>query len=584
MISFLVSDNPHSRLGKKLEKAQLVSRNQFRDLATRAKREDRHVVEVLFEHIPTNHDRILRVVGEHFNAPPALLHKRVISRYILNLIPKEIAEQHSVIVFKKIKDVIHVAVTNPENTQIIEFVKKKTGLTPKVFIASPDEISQALKKYEEEIATEFAKIIQDSINEALAIHDTVEKMAQYVPIVKMVDTIIERALTKRASDIHIEPDTLGIAVRFRIDGQLHRIVALPTAILPPLVTRIKILANLKIDEHRIPQDGRFKFHFKNRDVAIRVSMVPTLHGTKAAMRLLDTQESEFTLPRLGFNQRDLKVVKTEIKKPHGMILVTGPTGSGKTTTLYTLLRMLNKEHVNICTIEDPIEYGIQGINQTQINPPAGLTFANGLRSLLRQDPNIIMVGEIRDAETAEIAVHAAMTGHLVLSTLHTNNAFIAFQRLTEMGVQRFLAGSVINLIIGQRLVRRICPHCKASAGSTPKIIEQYAQYLDLKNAYTRLKTMGLLASHNAKAITDIRFYTGKGCEKCSYSGYQGRVGIYELVAMNAGLHQTVLSNPDASAVQNIAVKHGTLTMAEDGILKVIGGLTTFEEVARTTKE
>lgn len=584
MMSFITSDNKHGGLWEIIEHGRFLTKDQFKEATQVARKENRHITDVLFEQHSPSQDKLLLAFSKYYNTPAIILRKRVIVPYVLNLIPKEVAEQHSVIVFKKSRNVVHVATINPENSQTMDFIRKKTGHETKVYITSPEDIKHALHKYKSEIRTEFARIIQDSINQTLAINDTAEKIAQYVPIIKMVDTIIERALSQHASDIHFEPTAKKIIIRYRIDGLLNRIVELPIEILPPLVTRIKIMANLKIDEHRLPQDGRFKFAFNEREVAIRVSAIPTLHGSKIVMRLLDKKENQFTLAKLGLNQKDLQTVKNEIAKPHGMILATGPTGSGKTTTLYTLLTMLNKEDVNICTIEDPIEYGIEGINQTQVNPAAGLTFANGLRSLLRQDPNILMVGEIRDNETADIAVNSAMTGHLVLSTLHTNDSFLAIQRLTEMGVQPFLVASVTNLIIGQRLVRKICPSCKTRAASTQKELEHYGTFFDLDAIHSKLKKHRLMAQPSPKDTSQLSFYYGRGCAKCNNTGYLGRIGIYEVLQIDRELQKFIVTNPSAEAIKKHAEKLGVLTMIEDGILKVFNGETTFSEILRVTKE
>lgn len=581
MMSFLSSENKYQRLWKIIERNKHLSKEQFKEATQIARRDDRHLTDVLFEQHPSSREKLLTSLAEYYQVPAILLHKKTIVSYVLNLIPKEVAEQHSVIVFKKKDKVIHIALTNPTNTQTINFIKKKTGLTPQVFITTPEDIKHALQKYESEIISEFAQIIQNSINAALAISDSAEKMAQYVPIIKIVESIIEQALNQNASDIHLEPTANSIVVRFRIDGLLNKVVVLPSEILPALVTRIKILANLKIDEHRTPQDGRFNFIFHDREVAIRVAAIPTLHGTKIVMRLLDQKESQFTLQKLGLNQRDLTIVKNELNKPHGMILVCGPTGSGKTTTLYTLLRLLNTEDVNICTIEDPIEYGIEGVNQTQINPMAGLTFASGLKSLLRQDPNIIMIGEIRDSETADLAVNAAMTGHLVLSTLHTNNAFLVTQRLSEMGIQPFLIGSVTNVIIGQRLVRTICPECRSLVSSKQKTLEHYNATLKLDEIFIKLKSLNLLPYQN---LSQASLYFGKGCPNCNNTGYLGRVGIYEVLKIDTGLQSIIIKDPTAEKIRLHALKQNTLTMLEDGVLKALTGLTTFEEILRVTKE
>ena len=580
----MATDNKHHDLWKIIERERFLTKDQFKEAVLVAKKEDRHLTDVLFEYHTPHQDKLLRAFSDFYQKPAIKLRKKTIVPYVLNLIPKEVAEQHSVIIFKKNKNTINVAITNPENSQTIEFIRKKTGHDPKIFITTPEDIRHAVQKYKSEIRTEFARIIQESIKQTLAINDTAEKIAQYVPIIKMVDTIIERALSQHASDIHFEPSAQKISIRYRIDGLLNKIVEMPIEILPPLVTRIKIMANLKIDEHRLPQDGRFKFIFSDREVAIRVAAIPTLHGTKIVMRLLDKKESEFTLTKLGLNQHDLQTVKNEIAKPHGMILATGPTGSGKTTTLYTLLNMLNKEDVNICTIEDPVEYSIEGVNQTQINTQAGLTFANGLRSLLRQDPNILMVGEIRDGDTADIAVNAAMTGHLVLSTLHTNDSFLAIQRLTEMGVQPFLVASVTNAIIGQRLVRKICPDCKARVASKQKEIERYGSLFNLEATLEKFRKLHLLPAQAPSALMDFSFFYGQGCSKCNNTGYRGRVGIYEVLKIDPQLQKIILDNPSAEAIKKEAAKRGVVTMVEDGLLKVLNGETTFEEILRVTKE
>lgn len=582
MIGFTSKDGQQSKLWKRLEKERVLSKDRFRDAVKQAKQEDRHFVEVLFEDASLPQEKLLDLISDFYQAPSVLLRDKVISPFVLSLIPKEVAEEHSVVVFKKIQDVIHVATTNPENTQTIEFIKKKTGFEPKVFLTTPEEIRQALKKYGSEISTEFAKMIEEGTREALAIHESAEKVAEYVPIVQMVNTIVEQALSQNASDIHFEPGSDILTIRFRIDGILQRIVDLPKAIAASLVTRIKILSNLKIDEHRIPQDGRFRYDFRGREVAVRVSAVPTLHGAKVVLRLLDAKGKQFTLSALGLNHRDAASVKKEIMKPYGMILVTGPTGSGKTTTLYTVLRMLNKEGVNICTIEDPIEYGVEGISQTQVNVHAGLTFSNGLRSLLRQDPNIIMVGEIRDADTADISVNAAMTGHLVLSTLHTNNAFLVPQRLTEMGVEPFLSSSVINIVIGQRLVRKICTHCRRKVPSRVKYLERFRPLFDLEGTFRKLKHYGLVAGHDSLLETSL--YHGRGCSRCNGTGYLGRVGIYEILPFDEALTEQIMKDRSADAVQRFAGERGILTMFDDGVAKVLNGVTTFEEVLRVTKE
>ncbi len=581
MLTFKSTDSSYRDLWKILERERYFSHEQFKDALRRAKEEDRHLNHVLLEMGNGSKDKLLESLSEYYGTPTITLRKRVISPFVLNLIPKEIAEQHSVVLFKKTKDAVHVATTAPDNAQTIDFIKRKTGLEPEVFITTPEDIDEALRRYKSDLSTDFARIIQESTRQAMAVHDSAEKMAQFVPVITMVNTIIERALLQHASDIHIEPHRDRIIIRFRIDGLLVRIVELPSELLSALVTRIKLIANLKIDEHRLPQDGRFSTMFDGREVAIRVAIIPTLSGSKVALRLLDSNERQYSLKTLGLNSSDLRALRQETMKPHGMILVTGPTGSGKTTTLYTLLRMLKKDSVNICTIEDPIEYGIDGVNQTQVNPNAGLTFANGLRSLLRQDPNIIMVGEIRDVDTASIAINAAMTGHLVLTTLHTNNAFLAIQRLIEMGVEPFLASSVINVVIGQRLVRRVCRHCKGTGRLTKKVIDQYRAVFDIERTVPKLMRLGLLPSGFKAEGAPLAH--DKGCAKCNKTGYLGRVGIYEVIRIDDDLHHAIISDPSAESIQRVAAKKGGLTMIEDGIYKVLSGQTTVEEVLRVIK-
>ncbi|HCM68048.1 MAG: hypothetical protein A2898_03655 [Candidatus Kerfeldbacteria bacterium RIFCSPLOWO2_01_FULL_48_11] len=581
MISILSGDNKQNGLWELIERDKILTRDNFRDAEKTAKKSGRHIVEVLAEQHEKHVDKLLHIFSQYYKIPSIMLRNRIIAPYIINLIPKEIAEQHSIIIFKKLGQDVYIAVTNPENSQTVDFVKKKTGLEPKIFITSPQEITHGLKKYQNELEDEFSRIIQKSTAETLALHASPERLAEHVPIITMMNSIIERALSLRASDIHLEPTDSQVVIRFRVDGLLQQIVELPKELLRALVSRIKLMAHLKIDEHRMPQDGRFNFSFANRDIAVRTSVIPTLNGSKVVLRLLDTKEQLFHLRGLGFNGHDLHIIKKEIQRPHGIILVTGPTGSGKTTTLYTLLRMLNKEEVNICTIEDPIEYGLEGVNQMQVNTPAGLTFSSGLRSLLRQDPNILMVGEIRDADTADIALNAAMTGHLVLSTLHTNSAFLAFQRLIEMGVPPFLATSVTNLIIGQRLVRRICDGCRIPYRSMSKITETYADNLHLRENVEKLYSRKLIEN---RSLDSIKFTHGQGCKKCNFTGFRGRIGVYEVVTLDTDSSTSVLKDYSEKFVRTLAQSNGALTMLEDGILKVIQGATTFEEVLRAIKE
>lgn len=577
----LRSDSTQHQLGKLLEQERLVTKDQFRALIRRAKDENRALTDVLYEDQAASADQVLAVVGQHYELPTVRLRDKVITPYVLGLLPKEVAEQHEVIVFKKIQNVIQVATTHPEDAQTIDFIRRHTSLEPEVFLTTPEDIRHALRMYRTNLSEEFQKIIDEGLKETQRAGQTNETLAQNLPIITMVNSVIEKAIHQGASDIHLEPTLESVGIRFRVDGILQKVVELPRALLAPIVTRIKLIAALKIDEHRLPQDGRFTYELHDRSIAIRTSVVPTLHGPKVVMRLLDEKQQRYNLRSLGLNQRDFAILKREIVKPNGMMLVTGPTGSGKTTTLYTMLSMLNSEEVNICTIEDPIEYGLEGINQTQVNPTAGLTFANGLRSLLRQDPNVIMVGEIRDEETADIAVNAAMTGHLVLSTLHTNSAPQSIQRMIEMGIQPYLAASTINVIIAQRLVRKICRHCQTYTKLNERMRTTQAKYFDLEATLKKLIAADLLPGD--ATLDTLQVAVGKGCVKCQDTGYSGRVGIYEVIPVDEAIHTQILADATPHAIREAADHLGMLRMVDDGLLKVFSGLTTFEEVLRVTK-
>lgn len=398
--------------------------------------------------------------------------------------------------------------------------------------------------------------------------DSELKKGKDLSIISLVDEMVDYAFESRASDIHIDPEEKDVKVRLRIDGILHEAFVIPKSIQSEISSRIKVLSGLRTDEHQAAQDGRFRIMLKNNNpVDVRVSMVPTYYGENCVMRLLVEKGEKFTLEKLGFNEKDKEKIIKAIAKPYGMILLTGPTGSGKTTTLYTLIQILNTDEVSIVTVEDPIEYSLDGIDQIQVNPRTGLTFANGLRAILRQDPNIIMVGEIRDEETANIAVNAALTGHLLLSTLHTNDAPTTLPRLFDMNVEPFLIASTVNIAIGQRLVRKICESCK---------YEKKVTINDLQ---------GLVGTFSPEILKESKvFYQGKGCEKCNGSGFWGRIGIYEVLDIDDELRAAVVRKADASEIRHIAIKNGMTTMVEDGFQKALAGLTTIEEVLRVIHE
>ena len=426
------------------------------------------------------------------------------------------------------------------------------------YYASSADIKKALGQYKKNIRAAFDKAIEENIKQATPESDPA-KAAEKLPIIKVLDTIFEYAVAERASDIHIETQQVEVVVRFRIDGSLRDIVKLPRGIETALVARIKILSNLRIDEHRIPQDGRHKFNVDDDVISLRISIIPGFYGENVVMRLLAESARPLSLDELGVTGRNLELLTSNMEKPHGMILVTGPTGSGKTTTLYSVLNILNEADVKICTIEDPIEYSVARINQIQVNPKAGMDFAAGLRALLRHDPNIIMVGEIRDQETAQIAVHAALTGHLVLSTLHTNDAPGTIPRLLDMGVEGYLVASTTNVIMAQRLVRKLCQACLIEYKPDKEILDTLTNDLKID-------------------VRAQKFYKSKGCDECRKRGFKGRIGIYEVLGMSDPLRKLIGARAPSDIIRKQAITEGMITMLQDGLNKVASGLTTIEEV------
>ncbi|MBP9695492.1 MAG: type II/IV secretion system protein [Candidatus Magasanikbacteria bacterium] len=515
-----------------------------------------------------------------YDVPYTSIKGREIKKEILNLIPAVLAQNHNLIAFEKQDDTVSLAMLDPEDIETIEFVHRKTGLSPIVSLTSPSEIREAMRRYHADIAED---VIAQTNPDKLDSND-LKKAAQELPIVNIVNSILEHAVYEGASDIHIEPTEKEVTVRYRVDGLLKNVMSLPKAVQSGIMARIKILSNLKIDEHMIPQDGRFKTQVQDETLSFRVSIIPVYDGEKIVMRLLHESQKPLTLDQLGFLPGPKEAVANAIDKPHGMILVTGPTGSGKTTTLYSLLGMLNQPDVNISTIEDPIEYHVAGINQSQINPRVGFTFAAGLRAFLRQDPDIIMVGEIRDQETAEIAVHAALTGHLVLSTLHTNDAPTTLPRLLDMGIPPFLVAFTTNVIVAQRLVRKICEHCKKSFTLEKKAADELEKLLDFKKLTALLKSQGIEVDSEEKSIETIKFWRGEGCPRCKDSGYKGRIGIYEVLEMDKELADKISARAGADDIRKFASEKNMITMLQDGLIKAKQGITTIEEVLRATRD
>lgn len=517
------------------------------------------------------------------------LEKEVIDNDILHIIPEPIAKKYGVVAFEKDGNDLKVAMKNPEDLQTIDFIRKKTGLKIVPCLTSEDNIKIVLKQYEKSLKAEFGDIISsesENVSESDDPDDDLEKIAQDLPIVSIVDTLIKHAILQSASDIHIEPDEKEVRVRYRIDGILHDAMTLPRQVIGGLVARIKVLSSLKLDEHRLPQDGRFKIEKDGYKISFRVSILPVFEGEKIVMRLLDETSKGLTLEKMGLFGDALEKVHENIKRPNGMILVTGPTGSGKTTTLYTMMDILNTPEVNISTVEDPIEYRMQRVNQTQINPKIGMTFAAALRSLLRQDPDIIMVGEIRDGETMQIAIEAAMTGHLVLSTLHTNSAAGTLPRLLDMGAEAFLIASTVNVVIAQRLVRKLCNDCKVSYKLDEKDVKSLRSSFNMDEIMEVLKKEPQLKGivNEKSNWKNIQFYRPKGCEQCGNEGYRGRQGIYEVLVMDEEIGKLITASATADEIEKKAKEEGMRKMYDDGFIKAAMGVTSIEEILRVTKE
>jgi type IV pilus assembly protein PilB len=518
----------------------------------------------------------------------SLLNQKIDST-VLSLIPEPVARKNNAIAFKKTGDALEVAMLDIKDLSSIEFIKKKVGLRILPRLTDTDSIKNALLQYQKSLKAEFGDIIQ---KDATALKNMIEgrsensmdgdlkKLAEDLPVVRILDTLLKHAILQNASDIHIEVLEGELLVRYRIDGILHDAMVLPKSVATSIIARIKVLANLKLDEKRLPQDGRFKIETSDERVSFRVSILPTYFGEKAVMRLLRENVSGFTLEAMGFHGEGLEILHEAIKQTTGLILTTGPTGSGKTTTLYTLLDLLNTPNVNISTIEDPVEYQMDRINQTQVKPEIGFTFANGLRSLVRQDPDVIMVGEIRDNETASLAINAALTGHLVLSTLHTNSAAGAMPRLIDMKIEPFLIVSTIKVIIAQRLIRRLC-NVKEKYFLSKSEIASLGKIIDLERVLAFLKKEKIVSEK--ETMETIPFYKPKESAE-SKDGFKGRVCINEVLKMSPVIKDLVVKGESDSVINAQAKKEGMLSMIEDGIFKAVQGVTTIEEVLRVISE
>jgi len=565
----------------------VIDQSQLEEAFFEAQAKKIKLGELLLEKKLINDEQLRKLYAYILGIPFFDLKKEIVSHDILQIVPEPIAKKYKVVAFGKDGNTLKVAMLNPEDIQTIDFIRKKTGLKIITCLTTEESIESVLRQYSKSLKAEFGDIISKN-SEEISGNDSkedLEKIAQGLPIIRIVDTLIKHAILQSASDIHIEPDEKELRVRYRIDGILHEAMVLPRQVADGIIARIKVLSNLKLDEHRVPQDGRFKIEKEGKKMSFRVSILPIFDGEKIVMRLLDESSKGMTLEAMGLVGRDLEIIHREIKRPNGMILVTGPTGSGKTTTLYTIMDILNIPGVNISTVEDPVEYRMPRINQTQIYPKVGLTFANGLRALLRQDPDIIMVGEIRDNETMGMAINAAMTGHLVLSTLHTNSAAGTLPRLLDMGAEPFLVASTANVIIAQRLVRKLCPDCKKEYKMGEKELKNFYENYDM-DAILKivLKNKDLEKSLKSKSKwEDIKLFKPQGCDQC-HGGYRGRLGIFEVLEIDEDIKKMISQKATSDELEKKAREKGMNTMVEDGFIKAVQGITSFEEILRVTKE
>lgn len=588
----MLTASNQQKIEKLLLERKIVNQAQLEGLKVRALEAGEPLIAILQQAGLAGEEDITKLLADANGQQYANLSNVIVQPDVLAKLPREVAETYHAVVFGRVEGRLAVAMVDPSNIQAVDFLAHKTGESLSTYMASQTGIEKVLMQYTADMSDDIKHVLGAEIEaSAEASKKDIKKLQNLVqdaPITRALNTILEYAGNNQASDIHIEPREKDLRIRYRIDGVLREAMKLPKSIEPALISRIKILSNLKIDEHRIPQDGEFTVRVGKKDIDLRIAISPVVWGEQVVIRLLDKDNTLLTLDNLGFKGRAFRVISEGIHKPHGMTLATGPTGSGKSTTLYAILQEVKNVAINIVTLEDPVEYKMEGINQIQVNSEVGLTFASGLRSVLRQDPNVIMVGEIRDKETADLAVQSALTGHVVLSTIHTNSAAGVLPRLLDMQVEPFLVASTVNTIIGQRLVRKICDKCIEKRQSTDAEAKSIAE------------TLGniLPKSHDEepRAKADIGFDTlplagqtaytlfkGKGCKECT-DGYKGRMGIYEVFAMSEAMEKLLASKATTSHIQAQAEADGMISMKQDGYLKALNGMTTLEEVARVASD
>ncbi len=587
-----------SSIEKILRQGEVISESQLAELKMEAERTHHSLQTIILERKVLSEVQLGQKIGEYINVPFVTIEPKDIPDDVLKRIPEHIARQYNVVLFAVDDNgVLSLAMEDPDDVQALNFIQKEIGYNIKVFLATKNNILDCLENYRGNITDELDEVVSiQSGAESDSQNVSEEEISENSPIAQTVNLLLEYAIKSGASDIHIEPREDFVQVRYRIDGVLKEVNKLPRNVQGALVSRIKILSNLKIDERRVPQDGRFKIKVSGKQYALRVSTLPIADGEKIVMRILDESNQAVALDSLGYWGLSLSTLKDAMAQPNGMILVTGPTGSGKSTSLFSVLSELNTPDVNISTIEDPVEYKIPGVNQTQTNAKAGMTFASGLRALLRQDPNIIMVGEIRDGETANLGVQAALTGHLVFSTLHTNNAATCLPRLLDMGIEPFLIASTVKAVIGQRLVRRLCMHCRQQYVPDAGELAYIVQMFNLKqgsmqrlHALEQQAAADKIGGNTPLGSTDVTIQylwrpNPEGCDECGHNGFKGRVGIYEVLGISIPIQKMITANATSNEIQQQAIAEGMVTMQTDGFIKSLRGVTTLEEVLRATRE
>lgn len=593
---------PDDTLEKLLERAKLATPEQIQTLKEEAARLKLPLQDIVLQQQVANEEALVKAFADYTGIPFINLEPQKITSDVLNQIPERIARQYNAVLFKIDEDgTHHLAMEDPDDVQAVNFLQKEIGINTKIYIATRENILSALENYRGDVNQELTDVVESQREEEVQTSQqttiTEQDIAEDSPIAQTVNLLLEYAIRSHASDVHIEPREDFVRVRYRIDGVLREVNRLPPNVVGALISRIKILANLKIDEHRVPQDGRFKITIGGKAYALRVSVMPVTDGEKIAMRILDESSQAVTLEQLGYWGYSLKTIKQTMVEPNGMVLLTGPTGSGKSTSLFSILSILNTPEVNISTIEDPVEYKIIGVNQTQANSKAGMTFANGLRAMLRQDPNIIMVGEIRDSETADLAIQAALTGHMVFSTLHTNNAAGSLPRLLDMGIEPFLIASTVRSTVGQRLVRRLHAGSRQTYSPTPEEQQEIVKFFNLPpdNAFKIIHELEKQAaaegiggdtplSTDENGIHTLYHADSNFNDDEASDGFKGRVGIYETLYNSPTIQKMIIARATSTQLQDQAVSEGMMTMLTDGLIKALRGETTVEEVLRVSRE